>query len=498
MKDLMHSSKTTSIKEYSIKYAIIIFVVIFFVAVIHYLAYSHYLKGVQENEYKKSLAYTANNVTRTVNFYQSFVNKVASQAVVADLLQFGTNEEIQAWSNKMQRLVPESVGLTLFNAKGQAQGLSGELRLSERCLNDMDKRFRNLPIPKPPVHHKIEELAHFDVVSPVIIDGENIGLVFVSFSLDTIKRLLADVNTVNEGIRISTTDNFEIASVGNLKTDKQGAYIFKRTIDNTDWEIELSVVDEKKGVLLTSLLVSNILAFILLSFTLYVSMKKLFSIVMSDFEMLSWIMNSIKEGTYDPKKVKKIFLKEAQHIFTFIQYTAVELMSHQDKLKQEGTTDELTGLYNRRVLNSEIDNCLQLANKGSNFHLTILDLDYFKDINDTHGHDVGDDILVFLSEGLVKNSKATDVCTRSGGDEFIVILKDYEFDQVKCWYQSMVDYMNERITQYALDKNIEIKFGISAGCSLIRNNDMKSTVLKRADEALYRVKERGRGDIECL
>ena len=493
----MHSS-TSSIKEYSIKYTLVIFAVIFFVALIHYFSYSHYLKGIQDNEYKKILAHTANNVTRTVNFYQSFVNKVASQAVVADLLQFGTKQEIQVWSNKMQRLVPESVGLTLFDARGQAKGLSGQLRLSERCLIDMDKRFKNLPVPKPPVHYKIQELAHFDVVSPVMIDGENIGLVFVSFSLDTIKRLLADVNASNESLRIYTTENFEIASAGKVNVEDKDSNVFKRAIDNTDWEIELSVVDEGKGLLLTSLLVSNIFAFIVLSIILYVSMKKLFGIVMSDFEMLSWIMNSIKQGTYDPKKVKKIFLKEAQHIFTFIQYTAEELMTYQNKLKQDGATDELTGLYNRRVLNAEIDSCLQLADKGQKFYLIILDLDYFKEINDTHGHDVGDDILITLSEGLIEKSRNTDICTRSGGDEFIMILMDYEFSQVREWYKSIVEFMDDKVAEYAKSKNIDIKFGISAGCSMIRNNDMKSTVLKRADEALYKVKERGRGDIECL
>jgi len=97
--------------------------VVFLVSVFHYLAYSQYLKGIQENEYKTSLSHISNNISHTVKFYQSFVDQVASQPVVVDLLEFGTKAETQMWANNMQRLVPESIGLTLFDDEGQIKGL---------------------------------------------------------------------------------------------------------------------------------------------------------------------------------------------------------------------------------------------------------------------------------------------------------------------------------------------------------------------------------------
>jgi diguanylate cyclase (GGDEF)-like protein len=494
----MVNSKTSSIKHYSMKYSLVIFMVIFFVAVLHYLAYSQYLKGVQENEYNKFLVHTSDGISRSINFYQSYVDQVAAQPVVADLLEFGTKEEIQAWANKMQRLVPDSIGLTLFDAHGQVKGLEGRLRLSERCLEDVDKRFKNIPIAKPPVHSKIEEIAHFDIVSPVMPGGENIGLVFISFSLDVIKPMITGSNDTDQSVRIVAADGFEISATGNLKNKEGDEYTVNRLIDNTDWEIELTVVDIEKSILLTSLLFSNLIAFVLLSLTLYFSLKKLLGLVITDFEVLSWIMNSIKAGTYNAKNTKHVSLNETKHIMHFIQHTAEELYAYQEKLKHDGMTDELTGLYNRRVLNVEIDNFLKMANEGRKAYLAIIDLDYFKEINDTHGHDVGDNVLKVLSAGLIEASESTDICTRSGGDEFVVLLMDYDVHQVEQWYESLIDYMNKNINSYSAENNIKINFGISVGCTLIRNNDMKSTVLKRADEAMYKVKENGRGNIEFL
>ena len=494
----MFNSQVSSIKQYSLKYILVISMVIFFVAAFHYIAYSQYLNGIQEDKHQASLSLTANDISNTIEFYESFVSKVASQPVVVDLLEFGTKADIQAWSNNMQRLVPESIGMTLFNARGQIQGIEGELRLSELCLEDMDKRFKNISIPKPPVHNKIKELAHFDIVSPVISDGENIGLVFISFSLDVITPMLMDSNNTNQSIKIISADGFEVATFGDLDNKNGDIYTTKRLIDDTDWEIELKVVDIGKNTLLTSLLLSNLIAFVLLSLTLYFSMKKLLGLVIGDFEVLSWIMNSIKSGTYNPEDAKHVSLNETEHIMHFIKYTAKELYTYQEQLKLEGTTDELTGLSNRRVLNLEIDNLLKLTNEGKETYLAIIDLDYFKEINDTHGHDVGDDVLKILSAGLVDASRDSDICTRSGGDEFIVLLKEYSVRQVEKWYEKITEYMDKNINSYSAENNIEINFGISVGCTLIRNNDMKSTVLKRADEAMYKVKKSGRGDIEFL
>ena len=494
----MHDTKTISIKEYVARYTIVIFLVIFIASLLHYLVYSRYLHDLQENEYQKTLIQSANSVSRSLKFYQSVVDELASQHAVIDLLQFGTNEDTQKWANQMQRLLPESIGLALFDINANVKGLRGELRLSDRCIADMGLKYKSKLLARPPVHYKITALAHYDISSPIIIEGEKIGVVFASFSLQTVKRLLSGLQGNNQALKITTSDGIEVASVGDLTNKGVEVKTYSKVIENTDWKIELFVTDVKDNVLVTTLLISNIVAFFLLSLTLYFAIKRLFNVVVLDFESLSWLMQKIRNGTYDSKDECHISLKETNNVFKFIQHTAKELNAYQIKLMADSTTDELTGLFNRRALNDEIDKCLELANHNHKLYMLVLDLDDFKIINDTHGHEVGDSVLKIFAKGLKEGCKTSDICTRAGGDEFIVILSAYEQEEIKHWFTNLCDFMALNIQQYNAENNLLLKFGVSCGATFIRNNDLKSAVLKRADDALYKVKETGGHSIEFL
>jgi diguanylate cyclase (GGDEF)-like protein len=493
----MPDHRPTSIKQFSFKYATIMFVVIFVVALLHYLAYGHHISQMRGEEHVRTLQHAASDIGRTLDFYQALADKMAVQPVVIDLLQFPDREKIQRWADTMQSLMPESIGFMLFDMNGKVLGIESELRLSEQCLLDVQRRFNNQPIGHPPVHYRIERLAHYDIVAPVQLQGENIGLLFVSFSLQTIKNLLDEFAVDNHRYRVTTPEGYDVAHSGQIDNGRS-MRIFSQSIDNSDWIIELAVIDEDKRGLLTSVFITGLLTFTLISLVLYFSMKRISRVVITDFEMLSRIMKNIREGEFDPDKVRNVSLKEARDVLGFIKNTALELNTYQQKLKHEGSTDELTGLSNRRVLNAEIERYIKNSQQFSNKYLVILDLDYFKQINDCYGHDVGDYVLKLLSEILMKHSRQDDVCTRSGGDEFILLLDNYTADQVNAWYKRISNDMLREVLRYNADNELDIKFGVSAGVTLIRGDDNKSTVLKRADEALYTVKARGRGSIEFV
>jgi diguanylate cyclase (GGDEF)-like protein len=493
----MPDHRPTSIKQFSFKYATIMFVVIFVVALLHYMAYGHHISQMRGEEHVRTLQHAANDIGRTLDFYQTLADKMAAQPVVIDLLQFSDREKIQRWANTMQSLMPESIGFMLFDMNGKVLGIESELRLSEQCLLDVQRRFNNQPIGHPPVHYRIERLAHYDIVAPVQLQGENIGLLFVSFSLQTIKALLDEFAVDNHRYRVTTPEGYDLAHSGQLDNGRS-MRIFSQSVDNSDWIIELAVIDEDNRGLLTSVFITGLLTFTLISLVLYFSMKRISRVVIADFEMLSRIMKNIREGEFDPDKVRNVSLKEARDVLGFIKNTALELNTYQQKLKHEGSTDELTGLANRRVLNAEVERYISNSQQFCNKYLVILDLDYFKQINDCYGHDVGDHVLKLLSKILMKHSRAGDVCTRSGGDEFILLLDNYTADQVNAWYKRISNDMLREVLRYNAENELDIKFGISAGVTLIRGDDNKSTVLKRADEALYTVKARGRGSIEFI
>ena len=110
--------------------------------------------------------------------------------------------------------------------------------------------------------------------------------------------------------------------------------------------------------------------------------------------------------------------------FGLVSYrTALKLSEHKRRLMHMSTRDGMTGVYNRRhwehLLHGEYDNCQRYQRSAT---LLLIDIDYFKSINDSYGHDVGDEAILALTEHLQLTLRITDVIGRFGGDEFGVIM----------------------------------------------------------------------------
>ncbi|MBF0192998.1 MAG: diguanylate cyclase [Magnetococcales bacterium] len=164
-----------------------------------------------------------------------------------------------------------------------------------------------------------------------------------------------------------------------------------------------------------------------------------------------------------------------------------------NQLKQLATTDQLTGAFNR--VKWEEDQALEVerVKRGSdNLSLIMFDIDHFKRVNDTYGHDVGDEILVGvvkLAKGAIRKS---DILYRTGGEEFIILAPITNIQQVLI----LAEKVREEIAGYTFNKVGKIT--ISLGCTQFDKetiDDTTTKMLKRADEALYRAKEGGRNQV---
>ncbi len=159
-------------------------------------------------------------------------------------------------------------------------------------------------------------------------------------------------------------------------------------------------------------------------------------------------------------------------------------------------TDPLTGLYNRRYMEGHVSTLvLQAANRGKEISLIILDIDYFKAVNDTYGHDVGDAVLKELSKRILQNIRGIDLACRFGGEEFVLVMPDTDL--------SFAFLVAERIRQRIASRPFEL--GLDTGplditcsvgvASLEKPDDTPEKILKRADQALYRAKSDGRNRV---
>lgn len=167
-----------------------------------------------------------------------------------------------------------------------------------------------------------------------------------------------------------------------------------------------------------------------------------------------------------------------------------ERIKMEEKLKQLATIDSLTGIYNRHRTNENIDLELSKASRyGDIFSLAMMDIDHFKSVNDTYGHDVGDSVLQELSSLISNLIRTTDSFGRWGGEEFMLLLPHTNKEQSLILTQKLINVVASH--QF---KHIE-QITISVGVTLYTKDDEKPTILKRVDEALYEAKKSGRNRI---
>ncbi len=169
-------------------------------------------------------------------------------------------------------------------------------------------------------------------------------------------------------------------------------------------------------------------------------------------------------------KTKKLIDEEAQIIY-------------QQRL---ASTDSLTGCYNRRFL-EEFSNEYLKTVKRENYSLSMMmvDIDDFKKINDSYGHDIGDKVLVDFSKMLKECIRANDMFVRLGGDEFLILLLHTNMENSATVAKKILDKVNEYDEKY--------KFTVSIGISQIEETDSSiNEMMKRADISLYKAKNEGK------
>ena len=183
----------------------------------------------------------------------------------------------------------------------------------------------------------------------------------------------------------------------------------------------------------------------------------------------------------------KIYEKDKYIItFTDISDTILNQMALEEKIIH----DKLTGAFNREYFEQNYERLIESYNtKNNTFVIAMLDLDKFKIVNDTYGHDVGDDVLIHFVETLDNYSREEDILIRWGGEEFLLLLKvrsESDLEKALSNLRRVID-----IEKFP----IVINQTCSIGATLYRNNENIKKTIRRADEALYKAKAAGRNRI---
>ncbi|HMA64257.1 MAG TPA: GGDEF domain-containing protein, partial [Chitinispirillaceae bacterium] len=160
-------------------------------------------------------------------------------------------------------------------------------------------------------------------------------------------------------------------------------------------------------------------------------------------------------------------------------------------------TDALTKLYNRTFFESVFNVYIEDArNTGQKLSLLLVDIDYFKAVNDTYGHLVGDQVIKLVAQSIKDVLRNTDIAVRYGGDEMLVVLPDTDKLKTRLIAERIRNVVKVANIVHAEDgSNVEVKVTISIGCTELAPNDNPVSFFERADANLYKAKESGRDQV---
>ncbi|MBU2970426.1 diguanylate cyclase [Pseudoalteromonas sp. C2R02] len=216
------------------------------------------------------------------------------------------------------------------------------------------------------------------------------------------------------------------------------------------------------------------------------------------FSILAIIISLILYYLWQRDKVFK-------HLESLVKTRTQELETKNILLEKLSNTDSLTGLYNRHYLHALIDN--ELAHVRRKFYqgqgeqylvVMLVDIDHFKNINDTYGHTAGDAVLQQVSNTLKSNIRESDLLVRWGGEEFLIILKDFELNQAQIFAEQLRNNIEKNIITLNENTDKKIQLTCSMGYSHYPFNKNEpeqynwENIIELADIALYAAKENQR------
>jgi len=189
--------------------------------------------------------------------------------------------------------------------------------------------------------------------------------------------------------------------------------------------------------------------------------------------------------------ISTLALSSAWRKWRELRYEVAKLKRTEEAIKQLAYHDSLTGLPNRRLFNDRLDVAIAYAQRNRHkLAMLLLDLDQFKDVNDTLGHSVGDKLLKAVSERLINILRKSDTVARMGGDEFMLMLPEMALGEDAAKVAAKI--LNAFQDPFVFE-GYELRITTSIGIAIYPHDGEDSdTLVKNADIAMYCAKEQGR------
>ncbi len=212
------------------------------------------------------------------------------------------------------------------------------------------------------------------------------------------------------------------------------------------------------------------------------------AIVMIDFSYIGGYISSLRWNLSTSRSELKKTVEN-------LNISQSELEKSLAIIQEIAIHDELTGFYNRRHLMELLENEKNRSLRGnSTFTIAMLDIDHFKQVNDTYGHQAGDEVLRRISAAIKNTMRNTDFCGRYGGEEFVLVLIQTDLKEAMICAERMLTNIEK--CRFP-DIGDGFRITASIGLSQYQMREEIDTMIARADRSMYRAKEGGRNRLEC-
>jgi len=393
---------------------------------------------------------------------------------------------------------PDYYAFTLANSKGEVLYDDFGEKIGDLCLQDIEAFAKGNRSEQIYVHPGPGKY-HFDVMVPWRMSDNSKGVFFVSFKPERVVQLLRDSQIPGHNlllVRKDTPDLIEITSKGvreiladnnRLSSNELGRISVSTSIPTTRWTLvdvpEIDLFTNRSGEL-TNQLILAIGTLLLVTIFLWTWIRReekqryIAEIALRDSNNL--LENRVEERTFELAEINR-----------FLQHEIEERRKAEERFEFLAHHDMLTQLPNRTLLLDRLDHALSHAQRhGKLLAVLFLDIDHFKRINDSLGHGAGDQLLVKMVERLDRVLRQEDTLARFGGDEFIIVLNDFENP---AHVEGVAEKLLKEFEQPFLIEQAQLFVTPSIGISVYPDDGThKDKLLRNADMAMYRAKERGR------
>jgi diguanylate cyclase (GGDEF)-like protein len=461
--------------------------------------YAGYLamRDMQLSSYQESASLTArtasNRIAELLTQQRQRLEKLAGQPVVLGVLQHGNPAERQRKEDEIKSMLPGAMTVRLLPRNSDGKTLLIET-LDRACL-DFIRRVSMANISVAPEFHAIGTPSeHYDMAVAVRDENQKpAGYLLASFTRAPLQSIIEQAllpggymelqqpvagNPAQTVIAVGEAVSTNTAAVTSALGDSRWTLMFQ------SGEVPSAILSGNRIFYFAFILLA-LLVIVIVLFRLY---RQTSGAVRHDIRSLIRMFRDLREGSV--RVDYPMALHEFAEIFDYLRDRGQRLVEEKQKLKDMGLMDHLSQLGNRRHFEDRLKELFEASKSNGPSSVLMIDMDYFKKVNDVHGHDAGDALIVGFANALRKVVRQTDVLVRLGGDEFCIIYAYAPLSKAT----TLVERLRRQLPrEVPLTKGVMHPLRWTGGLSTMYDKDTKpDDVLWRADQALLQAKESGR------